>query len=113
MYQSDPPRPPRETLPTMYDLPTGNPGEEFDWEAFEAKFPSAYPGQAKEEYQKCLEEHEAVPTHDQIALENKLAAQERAAKDQVDEFTKQLAIEQKKTARLRAQLRSLGVEPAL
>ncbi len=36
----------------MYDLPTGNPGEEFDWEAFEAKFPSAYPGQAEEEYKK-------------------------------------------------------------
>ena len=27
MYQTDPPRPPRETLPTMYDLPTSNPGE--------------------------------------------------------------------------------------
>lgn len=27
-YQTDPPRPPRETLPTMYDLPTGNPGED-------------------------------------------------------------------------------------
>ncbi len=25
--QTDPPRSPRETLPTMYDLPTGNAGE--------------------------------------------------------------------------------------
>lgn len=30
IHQTDPPRPPRETLPTMYDLPTGNPGENLE-----------------------------------------------------------------------------------
>ncbi|OLT69544.1 Uma2 family endonuclease [Moorena producens] len=28
MYQTDPPRPPRETMPTMYDLPSEDPDEE-------------------------------------------------------------------------------------
>lgn len=96
----------------MYDLPTGNPGEEFDWAAFEAKFPSDYPGQAEEEYRQCLEEYEAIPTHRQHLLEKQLLELTRTTTEQAaKEATKQLTLQREKTARLRAQLRALGVEP--
>lgn len=94
MYQTDPPRSPKDVLPTMYGLPSEDPEEPGLLDQFHILQP------------RLLDETFCPPNYpsDRIFV----------ASDTAVEQQRQFAeIERQHAERLIAQLRSLGVEPDL